>query len=288
MRKIISISGGGMRGIIPARVLAEIEHREKKQIFESRDLICGTSTGGILACLMGAGVSALKALDFYFQSGPKIFKSGALRNLYSAKGLIHTKYKSNILIEELKQAMGGEILLKDSKTHVMATTVSNYGFAEMIKSWEHRFGMLPLWLAAQMTSAAQTYFPQAEALGEKWLDGGNVRNAPMVCALVEALELWPSEEIELLHIGTGVERKCSPLPDGGALFWAKEIFNTVTNADDSFDDYICRKMEKVIPNFTYKRFDISLEKFPPMDDASHKTLTFLMRETEKALKNFEF
>jgi predicted acylesterase/phospholipase RssA len=285
VKRVLSISGGGMRGVIPARVLVELERVNNAPISETYNLVCGTSTGGILACLMGAGVSAIEAMDFYFKSGPRIFKTNHLRNLYSARGVIHTKYSSANLVKELKGCIGENLLLKDCKTRVMVTTVNSYRMSEMVKSWEPKFENLPAWLAARMTSAAQTYFPQAEALGEKWLDGGNVRNSPMVCALAEAVELWPGEQIELVHLGTGFVKKPSELPDGGAMFWAAEIFNTVTNADDSFDDYICRKMEKVLPNFSYHRFDVSLDKFPGMDDASKKTLSSLVKETELAIKH---
>ena len=52
--KVLSIDGGGIRGLIPAVVLAELEGRTGRRIAELFDLVAGTSTGGILAGALGA------------------------------------------------------------------------------------------------------------------------------------------------------------------------------------------------------------------------------------------
>lgn len=139
-----------------------------------------------------------------------------------------------------------------------------------------------------MTSAAQTYFPQAEISRsgkvERYLDGGNVRNAPMACAAFEAGRLWWGEPILLVHLGTGRARNPKPLPNGGAIFWAAEIFDCTTNGDDSYDDYFCRGLEQFIPGFRYRRFDIDLAAFPAMDDAGAETLRGLERLVELSMQ----
>lgn len=279
MKRVLSISGGGMRGVIPARMLAEIERRTGRMIHELFDLVCGTSTGGILACLAAAGVSAVDALRFYHESGPRIFNAG-WRKLYSAGGAIHTKYGNEVLSRELKASIGlGSI--GSAKTRLMVTTLRNDRKAEMVKSWESEWAELQLWEAALMTSAAQTYFPQAEISRsgkvERYLDGGNIRNAPMACAAFEAGRLWWGEPILLVHLGTGRARNPKLLSNGGAIFWAAEIFDCTTNGDDSYDEYFCRGLETFVPGFRYRRFDVDLEHFPAMDDASERTLAGLER-----------
>jgi hypothetical protein len=158
----------------------------------------------------------------------------------------------------------------------------------MVKSWSPEWADLPMATAALMTASAQTYFPQAEVTRagqtESYLDGGNVRNAPMACAAFEAGALWGfAEPITLVHLGTGRVRNPKPLPNGGALFWAAEIFDCTTNGDDSYDDYFCRGLEKFVPGFRYHRLDVELDKFPPMDDASRRTLDGLVSQTEAML-----
>ncbi|MEL7495719.1 MAG: patatin-like phospholipase family protein [Cyanobacteria bacterium J06554_11] len=75
-KKILSIDGGGIRGLIPAMVLAEIERRTEQPISESFDLIAGTSTGGILAL-------GLSKVD---QQGNPQFSTEALSELYKENG----------------------------------------------------------------------------------------------------------------------------------------------------------------------------------------------------------
>lgn len=106
----------------------------------------------------------------------------------------------------------------------------------------------------------------------------------MACAAFEAGTLWGfSEPITLVHLGTGRIRNAKPLPNGGALCWASEIFDCTTNGDDSYDDYFCRGLENLIPGFRYYRLDAELTTFPAMDDASPRTLDHLVHEAEKTL-----
>lgn len=286
MKRVLSISGGGMRGVIPGRMLVEIERRTGRPIAEGFDLIAGTSTGGILACLATTPrrVSAVEAMRFYYESGPRIFRQG-WRKALSMGGLLQTKYGNAVLSDELHQCLGG-YRLGEARTRTMVTTLEARGRAEMVKSWEAEWRNLPFVSAALMTSAAQTYFPQASAMGGFWLDGGNVRNAPMACAAFEAGQLWGfSEPITLVHLGTGrkLRRNQKRLPNGGALGWVTEIFDCTTNGDDSYDDYFCKGLEKFIPGFTYHRLDVDLEEFPAMDDARKETLDDLVDQTSGML-----
>ena len=74
MFKILSIDGGGIKGIAPASFLANIEERTGKKIIDYFDLIVGTSTGGIIALGLGLGFSAREILSLYIDNGEKIFK----------------------------------------------------------------------------------------------------------------------------------------------------------------------------------------------------------------------
>ncbi len=71
--KILSIDGGGIRGLIPAIFLEAIEKSTNKNIWEYFDLICGTSTGGIIALAIAAGVPMEKIREFYEKKGNLIF-----------------------------------------------------------------------------------------------------------------------------------------------------------------------------------------------------------------------
>lgn len=279
MKRVLSIAGGGMRGVGPLKICFEIEKRVGRPLFEIFDLIVGTSTGGIVACLAGAGKTAEESKKFYYDHGPKIFSSNPLSKIGSGGGLLGTKYSSDNLINSL-QACIGSVQMRDAKTRVMVTAMTDQRKAEMVKSWDSEWENCPLAIAALMTASAQTYFPPACILhqGEvvKYLDGGNVRNSPQACAAFEALRLWRDlidlEGLFLLHLGTGKAREPKPLPKGGALSWAPCIFDFTTQADDSYDDYFCRGLSEIIPRFRYERLDFTLQKFPAMDDARASTL----------------
>lgn len=182
-----------MRGVIPAQWLILLESK-LGPVWEWADLVAGTSTGGILALLMGADVSALRAMDFYCSSGPRIFKQGFFRKLYTGGGLVHTKYRDDDLAKYLRLSLGVGTMA-GARTKVMVTSMSFMREAVMVKSWLPEWADLSFVDAGLMTSAAQTYFPQAEWQGKRYLDGGNIRNNPSVCAITEALKLWPGEKL---------------------------------------------------------------------------------------------
>src|ERR687894_1010021 len=99
--KVLSIDGGGIRGIIPAMILAEIEDRTGKRIAEMFDLVAGTSTGGILALGLtkpGQGgkaeYSAESLIELYETEGGRIFDRTVWHRLHSVGGLAEEKYSS--------------------------------------------------------------------------------------------------------------------------------------------------------------------------------------------------
>jgi patatin-like phospholipase/acyl hydrolase len=116
--KILSIDGGGIRGIIPALVLAEIEYLTKRPASQLFDLIAGTSTGGIIALGVtvpreaeGAGKpeprwSAQQLADLYESEGPNIFHRSLLRTVATVDGLIEEKYAATGLEAALERYMG--------------------------------------------------------------------------------------------------------------------------------------------------------------------------------------
>src|SRR5215213_5652682 len=92
--KVLCIDGGGIRGLIPALVLAELERRSGRPTAELFDLIAGTSTGGILACALAKpdALSAERLVDLYEQEGPKIFDRDIWQRIHSIEGLADEKY----------------------------------------------------------------------------------------------------------------------------------------------------------------------------------------------------
>ena len=125
--KVLAIDGGGIRGLIPALVLAEIERRTGRRTAEMFDLIAGTSTGGILACALSRRgddghpmYSAEDLSQLYISEGPKIFDRSLVKEVTSAGGLLDEKYDDAGLNAALETYLG-DIRLKEVLADVMLT-----------------------------------------------------------------------------------------------------------------------------------------------------------------------
>ncbi|MEO0409621.1 MAG: patatin-like phospholipase family protein [Cyanobacteria bacterium P01_A01_bin.135] len=169
MKKILSIDGGGVRGLIPAMVLADIERRTEQPIAESFDLIAGTSTGGVLALGLskddGTGqpeYSAERMSEFYKTEGKTIFPQGtlnsAVQHLWRGFGISEEVYSHTGLEGLLKQEFG-EATLGQSLCPVL---ISAYDIVDgepiFLKSWDDNHKPVLARDAARATSAAPTYF----------------------------------------------------------------------------------------------------------------------------------
>src|SRR3954452_15657439 len=110
--RVLSIDGGGIRGIIPALVLAEVEQRSGKRVFELFDLIAGTSTGGILACALCAPdpLPASELVKLYEEEGPSIFDRSVFQRIRSAEGLLDEKYDDAALDRALERFLSHKLL----------------------------------------------------------------------------------------------------------------------------------------------------------------------------------
>ena len=280
-RMILSIDGGGIRGIIPAILLAEIERLTDAPISESFDLIAGTSTGGIIALALtmtdnqGAPrYNASDLIDLYELEGPKIFSKSSMRTIFSAKGLTDEKYSSKG-IDEVLEKYFKQARLKDTvdDTDVLITSYEiEHRRPWFFKSYNakrhpesHDYFMKDV---ARATSAAPTYFDPAKIdISDKdyyaMIDGGVFANNPAMCAYVEAMNKFPGDEILLVSLGTGELTRRLPYEDAkdwGKLGWALPILSvTFDGVSDSVDYHLAS-----ILKHDYYRFQVILN--PENDD----------------------
>src|SRR5208337_3624634 len=112
--RVLSIDGGGIRGILPACVLQEIETRTGKDIASLFHLISGTSTGGIIACGLLKGVPADKLKDLYVKEGGNIFSHSGWRTMETLWNLNGPKYSAENLESTLKSTFGDTWLSETS------------------------------------------------------------------------------------------------------------------------------------------------------------------------------
>lgn len=235
--RILSLDGGGIRGIFPAAVLAELEARYLggRSVGGYFDLIAGTSTGGILALGLAAGLTAADLLKLYAERGCEIFPPGSPgfvgrveRRLRSWRRGIRYAYDQENLARILRETLGDRKLGDATYRLSIPSFDGEYGEVYIFKTPHHpdyrrdlRESMVKVGLA---TSAAPTYFRSLRDGGYTFVDGGVWANNPVMIALVEALTSFDIDRsrIRILSIGCGnapyrvAGRKVS---FGGLLHW---------------------------------------------------------------------
>ncbi|RIK82252.1 patatin [candidate division KSB1 bacterium] len=241
MKKILSIDGGGIKGVFPASFLSYIEDKIDGRFSEYFDLIVGTSTGGIIALGLGLGFSAKDILKFYKRYGPSIF--GGNRLFKRLRNLFYAKYDHRSLHSALK-VIFGDRKLGESLTRIVVPSFDlDTGKVYIHKTAHHeRFSTdykRAVVDVAISTSAAPTYFP-AHLLpsGSPLVDGGIWANNPVGFAVVEAIGVlkWPASDIRVLSIGCTNE----PIGTGGTIrpslglsYWGFKAIDLFMHAQDS-------------------------------------------------------
>ncbi|MGH2318831.1 patatin-like phospholipase family protein [Planococcus sp. SE5232] len=222
MKKILSIDGGGIRGIIPALILADIEKQTGKSIAELFDLIAGTSTGGLLALGLvkpdGNGkpqYSADALAKLYKNEKERIFSPLRLDRFdHTVSALLQERYGSKSY-EDVLHNYFSDFRLSDALTEVIIMCYE----IERRKPWVFRSCKAKdasyrginenarMKDIARATSAAPTYFePKKIEMDENFffVDGGMFANNPAMYAYAEAKTLFPDEkDFLLVSLGTG-------------------------------------------------------------------------------------
>jgi len=215
--KILSIDGGGIRGIVPAKILAEIEKRTGKRICTLFNLIAGTSTGGILAAGLALPkpntkepkYTAADLINIYRERGGEIFYEPFLEKVMKLDDISRPKYSSDGRDKVLKEYFGNTPL-EDALTEVFVTSydiqlrtpvffTSQTNKEERTNRYYRKISSgFTMHQAAMATSAAPTYFKphKVEASAEHdtqergfyaLVDGGVFANNPTSLALMEAI-----------------------------------------------------------------------------------------------------
>jgi uncharacterized protein len=276
--KAVAIDGGGIRGLIPALVLAEIETRTGRAIATMADVIAGTSTGAIIACALAKphAMPAARIAEIYEQDGPKIFDASLLRRIVTVDGYVNELYSDKGLVESLRTHLG-DAKLTEATTRTLITTYDLQGRAELLLRSDR--DDVSLVDAAHASSAAPTYFEPLRLGNRTLIDGGVGAINPSLYAYAEA----GGNPSLLLSLGTGSQTK--PLPydevkDWGKLEWAAPIIDVVFDAAaDAVDSQLARLIDG-----HYIRLQTRLtEASDALDDASPENLAALRREAEKLI-----
>lgn len=231
--QILSLDGGGIKGLFSAGVLAHIEEDFGIKIVDYFDLIVGTSTGGIIALGLGLGMSPREIVHFYVEKGRAIFPED------TASGLRHywrTKFDATPLEAALKQCFGDTHLGASKKRIVVPTYNIGEDDVYLFKTCHHtrltRDYKVPMWKVALATTAAPTYFPAFQGLDHlRLIDGGVWANNPSLVGIAEAVSMLDQslEKIKVMSLGTTdeVKRRNDNLDNGGFWQWKKAAVDVV-------------------------------------------------------------
>ena len=259
--RILSFDGGGIRGVLTAVLLDRLLAEYPALLQDRPDTItmfAGTSTGGILALGMAAGLTPAQIRDLYVTNGKLIFDSSWTRDVVEIGGLSGAKY-DNVNLKQILKETFGALKLKDLKPRVLIASFSldNQAPDPASRTWNPKFfhnfpgadsdGESLLVDVAMSTSAAPTYFPSYGV----YVDGGVIANNPSMAAVVQALdgrnqagERATLDGIKLLSVGTGASLQYieGQDHDWGDAQWIKPILNVMMDGGVGVADFQCAQL----------------------------------------------
>lgn len=224
--QILSLDGGGLKGLFSASVLAEFESDHGVRIVDHFDLIVGTSTGGLIALALGAGLSPAQIVEFYVSRGQHIFPTSAGRGL---KQLVRVKHSDRPLRRALAEVLDDKVLGDSAERLVIPAYSLDENDVYLFKTPHHprfhRDGRELMVDVALATTAAPTYLPAARLRNHRLVDGGVWANNPTLVGVVEALTVLGAtpQACRVLSLGTTdpISWAHQSLDHGGLAQWAR-------------------------------------------------------------------
>jgi patatin-like phospholipase/acyl hydrolase len=248
---ILSLDGGGVRGVLTATLLARLE-QARPGFLADVDLFAGTSTGGILALGLAAGRTPEECCQLYEAAGAKVFEDSLLDNIRDLGQLLGAQYSNRNLKRGLIDQFH-DMTLGDLPKRVLISSfdLDNEGSP---RTWKPKFfhnypgassdADQKIVDVAIRTGSAPTYFP----IYQGYIDGGIAANNPSLCAVAQAVNPVSGQQqlddIVLLSVGTGL------LPtyiaeqdaDWGLAQWARYLLGLVMDGNNGVPDYQCQQL----------------------------------------------
>ncbi|KAM9854017.1 calcium-independent phospholipase A2-gamma-like isoform 1-T1 [Aulostomus maculatus] len=300
--RILSIDGGGLRGLLALQTLHKLEVLTGKPIYKLFDYICGVSTGAILGFMLGVFQLPLNECDdLYRKLGSDVFKQNVIVGTVKM-GWSHAFYDSEVWEKILKEKMGSHLLVETSRNPecpkvAAVSTIVNRGTP--LKAYIFRnYNLLPgvrshylggcqhqLWQAIRATSAAPGYFQEFPLGDDLHQDGGLLINNPTALAIHECKCLWPNTRLEcVVSLGTG---RFEPPGKNSATYTSlkTKLTNVISSATDT--EEVHAMLDAFLPPNTYFRFNPHMSEDISMDDSRQEKLNHLQAEGIRYLERNE-
>lgn len=255
--RILSLDGGGVRGLLTCVVLARLQEAVPGWL-EQVDLLAGTSTGGIIALGLAYGLSPVQLRNLYYEKSPLIFADSWRDDLRDLGKLLGAEYAAEPLSELLHETLG-DTLLRDLRKQVLITSfdLDNDAAPPCPRTWKPKFfhnfegsdsdGHRLAYKVALYTAMAPTYFPAMDG----YIDGGVAVNNPSMAALAQTQDRRAEMarrptlgDIRLLSLGTGQNPNYlrGGKLDWGYLQWARPLIDIMLSGSMGIADYQARQL----------------------------------------------
>uniref|UniRef100_A0A8B9KG76 Patatin like phospholipase domain containing 8 n=1 Tax=Astyanax mexicanus TaxID=7994 RepID=A0A8B9KG76_ASTMX len=301
--RVLSIDGGGTRGLVALQTLHRLEKLTGKPIYQLFDYICGVSTGAILAFMLGVFQIPLTECEvLYRKLGSDVFKQNVIVGTVKM-GWSHAFYDSQTWEEILKQRMGPSLLIDTAKdpncpkVAAVSTVVNrglplkayvfrNYNFLPGVRS--HYLGSCQhkMWQALRASSAAPGYFQEYVLGSDLHQDGGLLINNPTALAIHECKCLWPNTPVQcVVSLGTGRYETAGKSSSGTYTSLKTKLSHVISSATDT--EEVHTMLDALLPPDTYFRFNPYMSEDIPLDESRAERLNFLQAEGQRYLERNE-
>lgn len=283
--RILSIDGGGIRGIIPTILMQNLSEKPELSGWLSKvDLIAGTSTGGLIALALAKGLDLQTIRDIYEKKGPEIFDDSWADDVHDLGKLIGADYKIANLENVLRSIFGTTSLAELPKRVLITSFDLDNDEAEGSRKWKpklfHNFpngdsdGERLAYKVGLYTAAAPTYFESVDG----YIDGGVYANNPSMCALAQSQDYRiadhpPLNDVRLLSLGTGFSLNYiqGMRLDWGEAQWIGHLISLMLDGSLDIAHFQCERLlvdhyHRLAPVFPPKtRIDMdAVDRIPEM------------------------
>ncbi len=271
MKTVLCFSGGGVRGIISLVLMKELEKKEKIV----PDLLCGVSTGAIIAGAYSISMKTEDILKVYLEEIWKIFKKDFWYNIRSLNGLINPKYQSEQLRESLRKILGNiPISCIEKKLMITAYNITE-DIPQYWKSYKSEItNYAALSDAVEASCSAPTFFEPKEIFFNRYVDGGVDQNDLCLSAYIEAKKLFPDEKIRIISVGTGNYKYKYSVKKGGISDWLKDLISLFMMSNSTSPPYILKKVLQ--DGDIFEEINVNLKNNIELDDIRKETIDFML------------
>ncbi|XP_041113908.1 calcium-independent phospholipase A2-gamma-like [Polyodon spathula] len=297
--RVLSIDGGGTRGLVALQTLHKLEELTGKPIYQLFDYICGVSTGAILGFMLGLfQIPLAECEDLYRRLGSDVFKQNVIVGTVKM-GWSHAFYDSEIWETILKERIGSDLMIETARnakcpkvaavstivnrgTPLKAYVFRNYNLPPGVKS--HYLGGChhKLWQALRASSAAPGYFQEFVLGNDLHQDGGLLINNPSALAIHECKCLWPNTPLQcVVSLGTG---RYETEGKNNATYTSlkTKLTNVISSATDT--EEVHTMLDALLPPNTYFRFNPHLNEDIQLNENRKEKLNQLQTEGTRYLE----